>query len=61
MNIGLHGGACGHACCLRIQDLSVKIGNQIIIEGINLHVHCGEISKRPKILLSINRIMNQST
>ena len=43
MNIGTHGGACGHACCLRIQDMSVKIGNQTIIEGINLHVHCGEM------------------
>ena len=43
MNIGIHGGACGNACCLRVQDLSVKIGIQTIIEGINLHVHCGEM------------------
>lgn len=43
MNIGTHGGTCGHACCLRIQDLSVKIGNNTIIENVNLHVHCGEM------------------
>ena len=43
MNIGTHGGACGHACCLRIQDLSVKIGGNVIIEDVNLHVHCGEM------------------
>ena len=44
MNIGTHGGSCGHSCCLRIQDLSVKIGNETIIEVINLHMHCGEMT-----------------
>jgi zinc transport system ATP-binding protein len=43
MNIGIHGGACGHACCLRVQDLSVKIGTQTIVENVNLHVHCSEL------------------
>ena len=43
MNISVHGGNCGHSCCLRIQDLSVKIGNQQILSDINLHVHCGEL------------------
>lgn len=43
MNTGVHGGACGHACCLRVQDLSVKIGGNTIIEDVNLHVHCGEM------------------
>ena len=43
MNTGIHGGACGHACCLRVQNLSVRIGNNIIIEDVNLHVHCGEM------------------
>lgn len=43
MNIGSHGKACGHACCLRIQDLSVKIGNETILNDINLHVHCSEL------------------
>lgn len=43
MNIGSHGGGCGHSCCLRIQDLSVKIGTDTILNNINLHAHCGEM------------------
>ena len=43
MNIGAHGGSCGHSCCMRIQDLSVKIGNASILENINLHTHCGDL------------------
>lgn len=43
MNIGSHGGSCGHSCCLRIQGLSVKLGNDIILENVNLHAHCGEM------------------
>ena len=43
MNIGSHGGSCGHSCCLRVSDLSVKIGSQTILENINLHAHCGEM------------------
>lgn len=43
MNIGSHGSGCGHSCCLRVQDLSVTIGNEMILDKINLHVHCGEI------------------
>ena len=43
MNIGTHGGSCGHSCCLRIQDLGVKVGNETILENVSLHVHCGEL------------------
>ena len=43
MNIGSHGGGCGHSCCLRIQNLSVKIDNELILSDVNLHVHCGEM------------------
>ncbi len=43
MNIGAHSGACGHACCLRIQDLLVKFGSNVIVQNVNLHVHCGEL------------------
>ena len=39
----IHGGSCGHSCCLRIQDLSVKIGSDVILQDINLHAHCGEM------------------
>ncbi len=43
MNHNAHGRSCGHACCLRIQDLAVKIGNDQILENIDLHIHCGEL------------------
>ena len=43
MNIGTHGGACGHSCCLRIQNLSVSIGKEQILKDISMHVHCSEI------------------
>ena len=43
MNLGNHGGSCGHSCCLRVTDLSVKIGNQTILNNVNLHAHCGEM------------------
>ena len=43
MNIGSRGGSCGHFCCLRIQDLSVKIGQDSILKDVNLHVHCSEM------------------
>ncbi len=38
-----HGGTCGHSCCLRVQALSVAMGNEQILKDINLHVHCGEL------------------
>lgn len=43
MNIGPHNKGCSHSCCLRIQDLCVQIGNEKILDNINLHVHCGEM------------------
>lgn len=39
-----HGGSCGHSCCLRVENMSVKIGNDIILKDMNLHVHCGEMA-----------------
>jgi len=34
---------CGHSCCLRVENLSVKIGAEYILKDINLHVHCGQM------------------
>lgn len=39
----LHGRKCGDSCCLRVQNLSVKIGNTQILSDINMHVHCGQL------------------
>lgn len=43
MNIGSHGGGCGHSCCLKVQNLSVKIGASTILSDVSLHAHCGEM------------------
>lgn len=43
MKIGAHEGGCGHACCLKIQNLGVRIGTNDILSGISLHAHCGEL------------------
>ena len=43
MKLFFHGCGCGDSCCLRVQDLSVTIGSQRILDDINMHVHCGEL------------------
>ena len=43
MKLFFHGGGCGDSCCLRVQNLSVKIGGEQILGGVDLHVHCGEL------------------
>lgn len=43
MNLDIHGSSCGHSCCLRVENLSVSIGNERILSDVNLHVHCGEL------------------
>ena len=39
-----HGRSCGDSCCLRIQDLSVRIGSDKILKDVNLHIHCGQLT-----------------
>lgn len=39
----IHGGKCGDSCCLRVQNMSVKIGGSAILSNISLHVHCGQL------------------
>ncbi len=43
MKLFFHGGGCGDSCCLRVQNLSIKIGSEQILQNINMHVHCGEL------------------
>ena len=35
----------GHAgaCCTRIENLGVRIGNTNILENVDLHLHCGQL------------------
>jgi len=35
--------SCG-MCCTKINNLSVTLGGQNILENINLHIHCGELT-----------------
>ncbi len=43
MKFDIHGGSCGHSCCLRVENVSVQIGSDSILKDVNLHVHCGEM------------------
>ena len=43
MKLFFHGGGCGDACCLRVQNLNVRIGEDKILQNVNMHVHCGEM------------------
>lgn len=38
-------GGCENACCLKIEHLSVKIGTDVILDDINLHMHAGRLSR----------------
>ncbi len=39
----IHTKGCGDSCCLKIQNLSVKIGKDDILKDVSLHIHCGEM------------------
>ncbi len=43
MKFSFHDGSCGHSCCLRVENLGVRIGADQILKDVNLHVHCGEM------------------
>ncbi len=36
-------GACGDNCCLKVQNVSVRIGGDDILKDVTLHVHCGQL------------------
>ena len=38
-----HRGGCHDSCCLKVQNVSVKIGGDKILRNVNLHVHCGQL------------------
>ena len=38
-----HGASCGDACCLRLNNVSVRIGGDSILKDVTMHVHCGEM------------------
>lgn len=38
-----HSGGCDGACCLRVQNLTVQMGEDVILDHVNLHMHCGQM------------------
>ena len=38
-----HSGGCHDSCCLKVQNVSVRIGGDKILRDVNLHVHCGQL------------------
>ena len=38
-----HSGGCHDSCCLKVQNVSVRIGGDKILKNVNLHVHCGQM------------------
>ena len=43
MKFDIYSSGCGHSCCLRVENVSVQIGQDSILKDVNLHVHCGEM------------------
>lgn len=43
-NLSRPGSGCCNICCLKVQDLSVRMGVDAILEGVSFHLHCGEIT-----------------
>ena len=39
----IHAGGCHDACCLKIENLSVRFGADPVLEDVSLHMHCGQI------------------
>ena len=38
-----HNRGCDSACCLRLTNVSVRIGADTIVKDVTMHVHCGEM------------------
>jgi zinc transport system ATP-binding protein len=38
------GGNCCGLCCTRIENFGIIIGKNRILEDVNLHIHCGELT-----------------
>ena len=35
---------CEGSCCLKVEDVSIRIGGETILENVNFHMHCGELA-----------------
>jgi zinc transport system ATP-binding protein len=37
-------GSCGGLCCTKVEHYGVTAGRKVILQDINLHIHCGELT-----------------
>lgn len=42
--INLNGDQCFGLCCTKVENFSVSFGNTKVLEDVNLHIHCGELT-----------------
>src|SRR5665647_2041632 len=35
---------CSGLCCTRVENFNVNFGNTKVLEDVNLHIHCGELT-----------------
>ena len=35
---------CGGFHCIKINNLGVRFGEQVVLEDVNLHIHCGSLN-----------------
>ena len=35
---------CKNFCCTKIENFSVTLGSNKILDNVNLHIHCGELT-----------------
>ena len=42
-NAGCNSNCCG-LCCTKVENFGVTIGKNKILENVNLHIHCGELT-----------------
>jgi zinc transport system ATP-binding protein len=35
---------CADGCCLKLQNICVRIGNETILDNLSFHLHCGEMT-----------------
>ena len=36
-------GGCSDSCCLKLEDVSVRLDGDDILKQVSFHLHCGEI------------------
>lgn len=40
----VEGAHCSGLCCTKVENFCVTVGNTKILEDINIHIHCGELT-----------------